>query len=149
MSDVLIRSLPLSEFGDTFRPINWPANANSPIEPPYEELPNEKLNEPREGVTSAMLLARVLSRVSEGEPRPRSDVIGHYNGHPSSPPVYCRHIGHLDGEAVTGLWDVLVCPEMALRVEFPRTIKTWGELARYLNNKFLSRSAHDPFVAPK
>ncbi len=67
---------------------------------------------------------------------PLGDSIGLYCGHPSSPQVFRRHVGYLLGDKITGEFDAIVCPEMALRVLIPRDIKTWGELAKFLNEKF-------------
>lgn len=94
-----ISVLPLSDWGDFFRPNPSPASPDDEIRPFFH---------------------------------PENDAIGHYCGHPSSPPVFRRHIGWLAGDKVTGQWDAIICPEMALRVEIPRSIKTWGELHEYL-----------------
>ena len=99
----LIDTLPLSDYGDAFRPNPWKADPDDKIVPFHG---------------------------------PENDAIGHYCGHPTSPPVYRRHVGYLKGDQITGVFDAIVCPEMALRVHIPRTIQTWGELYEYLRNRF-------------
>jgi hypothetical protein len=101
LPSAMVHSLPLSDWGDSFRPNPSPIAADQEIVPVFP---------------------------------PPNDCIGHYQGHPACPPVFRRPIGHLHGPSstLTGQWDVLVCPEMAIRVEIPRGIRTWGELLEYL-----------------